>query len=161
MCTHVIVKQAHTCDAEVTCGIPCPRTAIAKRTFELLLVREGHAVDTLQGVAARVAAPEGARRVGDGHGLDVAGVGHVRAAAEVDHGPAPVQRYHRAWLHIVLQDVQLHADARVSTLNLADCQSASVHAISLLKLNSHGRAVHHLRWSVPAFDAVAALCAAD
>jgi hypothetical protein len=58
--------------------------------LHLLRVREGDAVDALQGVVVGVAEPVGGGGLGHLEGLDGGRRGHVRAAAEVDQGPAAV-----------------------------------------------------------------------
>ena len=51
--------------------------------IELLLVRPGGAVDPLQHLVARIAAPVGAGDLGELERLELAGGGHVRPAAQV------------------------------------------------------------------------------
>ena len=59
--------------------------------IELLLVGPGRAVDPLQHLVARVAAPVGAGHLRQLERLELAGGGHVRAAAQVDPVALPVE----------------------------------------------------------------------
>ena len=52
--------------------------------IQLLLVGPGGAVDALEHLVARIAAPVGAGHLRELEGLELAGGGHVRAAAQVD-----------------------------------------------------------------------------
>ena len=59
---------------------------------ELVLLRPRGAIDTLQHLVLRVAAPVGAGELGELEDLELAGRGHVRAAAKVDEIALAVQR---------------------------------------------------------------------
>lgn len=55
-----------------------------KRGSDLLLVREGHAIDALQGVSGRITLPVARGVLPDGEGADLASVRDVGSLAEVD-----------------------------------------------------------------------------
>ena len=59
--------------------------------IELLLVGPGGAVDALEHLVARVAAPVGTGHLHQLEGLELAGGGHVRTAAQVDPVALAVQ----------------------------------------------------------------------
>ena len=60
--------------------------------FQRLGIGPGGAVDALQHLVARIAAPVGACQLGQLEGLQLAGAGHVRPAAEIDEIALTVQR---------------------------------------------------------------------
>ena len=80
---------------------------------ELFLVEEGGAVDALEHLAVGLSLPVGA---GDGEELerpDLAGVGDVRAAAEVDELALAIEAEHAELVQLVVDVLDLEGLAQV------------------------------------------------
>ena len=75
---------------------------------EALVVVEGDAVDTLEDLVFGLAKPVARGVPVHGVGLDAAGVGDVRAEAEIDQGAAAVHRAGGAVRNLFLDEVDLH-----------------------------------------------------
>mmetsp|Transcript_30727 Transcript_30727/g.73805 ORF Transcript_30727/g.73805 Transcript_30727/m.73805 type:complete len:294 (+) Transcript_30727:1554-2435(+) len=124
--------------------------------FELLVVGEGDAVDALQRVVRRLSLPVRGRVLHDGEGLDLGGVGHVGAAAQIDQVAAAVGRAHRPVRNLPLQNVHLevvvlehlqglvlgHFDALERVLPLNNLVEARLDVVVVCRRNRGPSAVH-------------------